>query len=72
MKKAIIVLAGLAVLLVAALAGVVIWLLNVAESERNKSKTAAARAVRHVKPQGVYVEGSETLNQNANENQEMA
>ena len=71
MKKTLLILAGLAVLLVAALAGAVYYLLNSVEVEQNRSKTAAARAVRHAKPP-VEAETIETVNEAQNENQEVA
>ena len=68
MKKTLLILAGLAVLLVAALAGAVYYLLNSVEIEQNRSKTAAARAVRHAKP----TENVEPVTEVQNENQEVA
>lgn len=70
MKKTFLILAGLAVLLVAALAGAVYYLLNSVEVEQNRNRTAAARAARHAKP--VDAEILETDNVSKNENQEVA
>lgn len=70
MKKTFLILAGVAVLLVAALAGAVYYLLNSVEIERNRNRTAPARAARHAKP--VEAEVIETSNVSENENQEVA
>lgn len=71
MKKTLLILAGLSVLLVAALAGAVYYLLNCIEVEQNRNRTAAARAARHA-PKAVDAENVEPLNQSENENQEVA
>lgn len=70
MKKTLLILAGLAVLLVAALAGAVYYLLNSVEVEQNRSRTAAARAVRHAKP--AEAEVVEPINEDQNENEKVA
>lgn len=51
MKKFIYVVAGLAFLFVAALIGIVVYLVSTQETDKNRKKTEAARAARWPKTQ---------------------
>jgi flagellar basal body-associated protein FliL len=78
MKKALLIVGGLAVALVAALVGIVWYLLSSSEAEKNRKRTEAARANRwrdRTEPQpptDTVDTVAEVINENLNGNEEKA